>query len=230
MRGPFRILTALFGIVIVAFVAFSLYVFFAGGSGEPTRAVAAERVEPAEPHSVVYSAVSGLSEARFVIDEVLRGRDMTVVGVTDQVDGSVAVGFEPPGVEIGPFEINLRAVATDDEMRDRTIRSMILQTNRDEYEFALFQPTVVSGIPETISPGTVMDLEVTGELTIRDVTREVVFSLTLHITSEEEIRGEAQTVIAYRDFEIEIPYVGGNSIVESVADTVRLELEFVARP
>ncbi len=217
-------------VLILAFGAFSVYVYVTGGSAEPTREVAAERIQPAESLSIVYQAVPGDSEARFIIDEVLRGLDTTVVGVTDQLDGSVAVGFEPPGVEIGPFEINLRAIRTDDEMRDRTIRSMILETNRDEFEFSSFRPTVVQGVPDSISVGSRLELEVTGALTIRDVTREVPFTMVLEIVSEEEIRGLARANVLYRDFGIEVPYVGGSSIVQAVADTVRLELEFVARP
>lgn len=230
MTRPFRIFTTIAALAILAFAAFSLYVFFTGGSGEPTRQVEAERLEPVEPHSVVFGVVAGQSEARFVIDEILRGTDTTVTGITDQVDGSVAIGFEPPGVEIGPFEINLRSIATDDEMRDRTIRAMILQTNLDEYEFSTFRPTAVRGVPDSITPGMTLSLEVTGDLTIRNVTRSVEFDLKLEIISEEELRGTGSTVIAYGDFDIEVPYVGGNSIVAWVADEVRLELDFLARP
>lgn len=230
MKRVIKIVAVVVGVLVIAFGAFSIYVYVSGGSAEPTREVAAERIQPVEPHSVVFQAVPGKSEARFIIDEVLRGLDTTVVGVTDQLDGSVAVGFEPPGVEIGQFEINLRAIQTDDEMRDRTIRSMILETNRDEFEFSSFRPTAVRGVPESIAVGSRLELEVTGDLTIRDVTREVPFTMVLDIVSEEEIRGVAQTQVLYRDFGIEVPYVGGGSIVEAVADTVRLELEFVARP
>ena len=232
------------GTLVAIFAVFSLYVYIAGGSGEATREVQARRVQPqsaesaesagdegspaAEPPAV-YAAVPGRSEARFLIDEILRGSPNTVVGRTDQVDGSIALRRDPAFVEIGEFEINLRTIATDDEMRDRTIRSMILETNRDEYEFSSFVPTLVEGVPATISSGATVDLQVTGDLTVRDVTRSVTFAMEITLVSEEEIHGSARTSFTWDEFEISIPYVGGNSIVSAVDDTVIIEFDFVAR-
>jgi polyisoprenoid-binding protein YceI len=216
------------GVVGVVVVGSFAYIWFSGGSAEPSRETEADRVEPQQAESVVYEAVSGQSEARFIIEEVLRGEPNTVVGVTDQVDGSVSIQFEEPDVEIGQFVINVRTVQTDDEVRDRTIRSLILESNKDEFEFSTFEPTSIAGIPDSIAVGDSLDLEVTGDLTVRDVTRPVVFDMTLEVSSREEILGTANTAITWDDFDITIPYVGGDSIVASVGDEVRLELEFVA--
>lgn len=220
---------AVFGVLAVGFIGFFGYIWFSGGTGEPSREAEAEEVAPEEPDSVVYAAVSGESEARFIIEEVLRGEPNTVVGVTDQVDGSVALQFDPPDVEIGQFVINVRTIETDDEVRDRTIRSLILESNKDEFEFSTFEPNSIAGVPDSVEIGDTLDLEVTGDLTVRDVTREVVFDMTLDISSLEEIRGTASTTITWDNFDITIPYVGGDSIVASVGDEVRLELEFLAR-
>lgn len=221
------------GIVIVAvFVlaggGFFAYIWFSGGSGEPSAAAQAERIESQEPEQVVYEVVDARSEARFIIEEVLRGEPNTVVGRTDQIDGSIAVQFDPAMVEIGQFVINVRTVRTDDEVRDRTIRTLILESNKDEFEFSTFDPTAVTGVPEVIEIGDRLDLDVTGNLTVRDVTSEVTFDMTLTVQSEEEIAGTASTRILWEDFDISIPYVGGNSIVASVSDEVGLELEFAA--
>lgn len=235
------------GTLVAVFAVFSLYVYITGGSGEATREVQARRVQPQAAESAesaesagdegspavapptVYAAVPGMSEARFLIDEILRGSPNTVVGRTDQVDGSIALRRDPAFVEIGEFEINLRTIATDDEMRDRTIRSMILETNRDEYEFSSFVPARVEGVPATISSGDTVDLQVTGDLTVRDVTRSVTFAMEITLVSEEEIHGSARTSFTWDEFEISIPYVGGNSIVSAVDDTVIIEFDFVAR-
>ena len=227
--NPFvRVLLVLLVLIVVAGGAFFAYIWFTGGSGEPTGETQAQRVESTEPESVVYEAVSGESEARFYIDEVLRGQQNTVVGVTDQVDGSIALQFDPGAVDIGQFVINVRTVETDDEVRDRTIRTLILESSKDEFEFSTFQPTSVSGVPGTIAPGELLELEVTGDLTVRDVTRSVTFAMDLEVLSQEEIRGLASTTITWDQFEITIPYVGGDSIVASVEEEVRLELDFLA--
>ena len=250
-RTVIRLVGGVLAAVVVAFIALSAYIYVVGGSGEASREVQARRVEPdrqvgaestpegsqeygleesqqVQSRYIVYGAVAGQSEARFLIDEVLRGEPKTVVGRTDQIDGSIAVQFEPGRVEIGEFEINLRTIATDDEMRDRTIRGMILETNRDEFEFSTFVPTAVSGVPQTLTAGSSVDLIVTGDLTVRDVTRSVDFEMTLRVLSERRLEGFATTRFTWDEFEITIPYVGGDSIVNAVDDWVVIEMEFVA--
>lgn len=230
MKGKriLKIAGGLVALLILAFAAFSAYIWFSGGSGEPTAPAQAERTEPVDEASVLFEVVAGQSEAQFIIGEVLRGRQNTVVGSTDQIDGSLALAFGTGTVEIGQFVINLRNIATDDEMRDRTIRTMILETNRDEFEFSTFTPTSLSGVPASFGVGDTFEIAVTGDLTVRDVTAPVTFDMTLHIRSEERLEGTASTVILWDDFDISIPYVGGNSIVASVEDEVELRMEFVA--
>jgi polyisoprenoid-binding protein YceI len=228
MKGIVKTGIVIVAVLVVAGAGFFAYIWISGGSGEPSAAAQAERIEPQEPQQVVYEVVDARSEARFIIEEVLRGEPNTVVGRTDQIDGSIAVQFEPAMVEIGQFVINVRTIRTDDEVRDRTIRTLILESNKDEFEFSTFDPTAVTGVPEVIEVGDRLDLDVTGNLTVRGVTSEVTFDMTLNVQSEEEITGTASTTILWEDFDITIPYVGGNSIVASVSDEVGLELEFAA--
>lgn len=213
--------------VVIAVVLF-LYVWFTGGSGEPSREATAETVEPVEPESITYRVDRDRSEARFLIEEVLRGEPNTVVGRTSGIDGSIAVQLEPAAVEIGEFEINVRSIRTDDEVRDRSIRTLILESNRDEYEFSSFRPRRVEGVPEVITVGDTLDLDVTGDLTVRDVTTEVTFAMEVSVDSREEISGLATTTLRWDQLEISIPYVGGNSIVSAVEDELELQLEFLA--
>lgn len=229
MKGIVRAGIIIVAVLVVAGGAFFAYIWFSGGSGEASAAAQAERIEPQEPEQVVYEVVDARSEARFIIEEVLRGEPNTVVGRTEQIDGSIAVQFDPAMVEIGQFVINVRTIRTDDEVRDRTIRTLILESSKDEFEFSTFEPTTVTGTPEVIEVGDRLDLDVTGNLTVRDVTSEVTFDMTLNVQSEREITGTASTRILWEDFDISIPYVGGNSIVASVSDEVGLELEFDAR-
>ncbi len=220
---------AVVGAVVVLAAGFLGYIWFAGGSGEPSREVEAVRVESESPLSVTYDVDSSRSEARFLIDEVLRGRPNTVVGVTSEIAGSIALQFDPAEVEIGEFVINVRSIRTDDEVRDRTIRTMILESARDEYEFSTFRPTSIAGIPEVIAVGDKLDLEVTGDLTVRDVTTDTTFAMEIRVLTEEEIAGLARTTITWEELDITIPYVGGDSIVASVEESLDLEMEFVAQ-
>ncbi len=231
MRGKqvLKIILGLFALVVVAGIGFFAYVWFSGGTGEPSRDAQAMAVEPESAESVAYDVVRDESEARFVIDEVLRGQPNTVVGITNQIAGSVAIQENPGEVEIGEFVINVRTIRTDDEVRDRTIRTMILESSRDEFEFSSFRPTSIAGVPETIAPGDTLELAVSGDLTVRDVTTETTFDMSIRVDSADRISGLATTTVTWAELDITIPYVGGNSIVASVADSLDLELEFVAR-
>ena len=232
MKGILRLVLIVVAIVFAAAAAFLAYVWFTGGSGEPSSEVEAVSVQPQRADAVVYEVVSDRSEARFLIEEVLRGEQNTVVGITNQIDGSIAVDYATGEVEVGEFVINVRTIATDDEIRDRTIRTLILESNRDEYEFAIFTPTTDTTNFESVEVGEILRFDVTGNLTIRDVTSRVTFGMSVALDSEEAITGRAFTTISWDDFDITIPYVGGNSIVASVGDTVDLEMDFagVARP
>ena len=228
-KGVIKALLGVLILLVVAGAGFFAYIWFAGGTGEPSRETEAAQLEPRQPESIVYEVVDGESEARFIIEEVLRGEPNTVVGTTNGIDGSVAVEFQSNDIEIGEFVINVRTIETDDEVRDRTIRTLILESSKDQFEFSTFRPTQITGLPESVDVGDRLSLEVTGDLTVRDVTDSVTFDMNINIRSEREISGSASTTIRWEQFDITIPYVGGNSIVASVENQLDLEMGFVAR-
>jgi len=185
---------------------------------EPTSAPAAA----AAP--VIFELVQGESQARFIINEVLRGSPVTVVGSTDQVAAQIAIDAANPGAtQLGQVSVNARTLATDQDMRNRAIKNFILNT--DNYEFVTFQPTELVGLPEAVTVGESFTFQIVGDLTIRDVTKPVTFDVTVTPVSETRIEGLATTTFPYRDFGLSIP---DSPSVDTVADDVTLELEFVA--
>lgn len=174
--------------------------------------------------SAVYEIDPAQSEARFTINEVLRGTPTTVVGVTNNLGGQIALDLNNPGAaQIGTILVNARDLRTDNDFRNNAIANEILLTNN--YEFITFEPRSISGLPQTAEIGQTYDLQVTGDLTITDQTREVTFDTQVTPTSENELRGLATLEILYADYGLTIPFARS---VESVEDTVILELEFVA--
>ena len=223
-----RIALIVVGVIVLAVAGSFIYIWVSGGSGEPTREVEAEAVQPVDPQTAAYDVDRQQSEARFIINEVLRGRPNTVVGTTNQIAGSIAIQFDPAAVEIGEFVINVRSIRTDDEVRDRTIRGQILESARDEYEFSSFRPVEVANVPDVIAAGDTFEIDVIGDLTVRDVTTRTTFAMEISVESEDRISGLGRTTITWAELDITIPYVGGDSIVASVADSLDLELAFVA--
>lgn len=176
--------------------------------------------------SIVAQIVQSESEARFVIDEVLNNAPFTVVGTTDQVAGEIVVDpSNSSKTQVGTIQVNARTLATDSQFRDRAIKNQILST--DQYEMITFTPTEIVGLPKNGTVGQSYSFQIVGDLTIRDVTRQVTFEVTATPVSETRLEGTAQTTIAYADWGISIPQVRQ---VASVSDEVQLEIDFVAVP
>ena len=68
----------------------------------------------------LYRIVPEESEARFEIDEILRGEPTRVVGITDQVAGDIILDFaDAAASQVGVIRINARTLMTDEDRRDR---------------------------------------------------------------------------------------------------------------
>jgi polyisoprenoid-binding protein YceI len=191
-----------------------------------TDAPTAQSASAISAATIVAQIVSEESEARFIIDEVLNDAPKTVIGTTNQVAGELAVDpSDPTKSQVGIIQINARTLSTDSEFRNRAIKNQILQTN--EYEFITFTPKQIVGLPASGAVGQSYTFKIVGDLTIRDVTKEVTFDVTATPSSESRLEGTAQTTIRYADYGISIPQVRQ---VASVAEQVRLEIDFVAAP
>jgi polyisoprenoid-binding protein YceI len=166
------------------------------------------------------------SEARFIVDEVLFGNPNTVTGRTNEVSGEISISLaDPPQSKVGEISINARSLATDNRFRNRSVNRLILQSNRDEYQYITFTPTAIEGLPASVKVGDTFSFQIVGDLKIRDVVQPTTFDVTVTADSETQISGLAQTVVHRADFELKIPNVEG---VADVTEDVHLELEFVA--
>lgn len=165
------------------------------------------------------------SEARFIIDELLFGAPKTVIGTTSELSGELTVNAANPSAsEIGPIQVDANTFITDNNRRNGAIQRFILQTSR--YKFITFTPTAISGMPDAVSIGDEVSFDVSGDLTIRDITNPVSFTVTLQVVSESELQGVATTVIAREAYALTIPQVPS---VANVSEEVIVEFDFVAR-
>lgn len=164
------------------------------------------------------------SEARFLIGENLLGRETTAVGATQAVSGGLVLDLEDPStLAFEPFVVDVITLRTDERQRDGQIQNRILQTNRAGNGTVIFQPTTVTGLEFPLTPGATQSVQLSGDLTIKGVTRPAVFELELTVVSDTELTGTAATVVKLTDFELTVPRV---PLVARVDDEVRLELDF----
>lgn len=237
IRNPLAIIAAVVLVAIIALVAYVLRPTVA-----PSGEIAAVPIEIAtqipaltdsptatvEDEDIggqrVFEIQQSSSQVSFTIDEILRGVDTTVVGSTNQVAAQLLIDFEDPSAsQIGLVQVNARTLATDIENRNRAIRNQILDV--DEYEFISFEATALQGLPESIEIGQSYSITILGDLTIRDITNVVSFDASITIESDEQISGQAETVIQRSDYDLTIPQVLS---VAGVSEDVIVAIEFVA--
>lgn len=190
-------------------------------------AAAMEAMTPAsEP--VEFSIVAAESLASFTLEEDLRGVRTTVIGSTTEVGGRVVVDLANPSASsIGTILINARTLETDNSFRNRALRSQILKSARDEFEFIVFEPRALSNLSaDSAGVGDTINFDITGDLTVAGETRSVTFNAAVTLDSATQISGSASVNLLYADFGLAIPDVPS---VANVTDDVDLRFDFVAR-
>lgn len=198
----------------------------AEATSDAATAEATAQVSAPQGELVVFNLVADDSEVRFILNEVLRGSPNQVTGRTNQIAGQIAVDFSDPAQsQVGEIRISARSLATDNELRNRAIRGQILQSSQDQFEFISFKPTEISGLPASVTLGQSFDFQITGDMTIRDITAPVTFDVTVNPVSQTRLEGTATATVQRADYNLTIPNVPG---VADVDEAVRLEITFVA--
>ncbi|NDJ59623.1 MAG: YceI family protein [Chloroflexi bacterium] len=179
------------------------------------------------PERGLFRIVPAESEARYLIEETLLGNRITVVGSTQEVAGDVIVNFlSPAGSQLGTIAVNARTFQTDDARRDQAVRGRILLSAQDEFEFITFAPTALIALTgDPVAVGDTVEFEIAGDLTVREVTREVIFTASVTIATPERIEGLVTTEIFYPDFNL---VINAPPTISDIAQTIGLEVEFVA--
>jgi|YNPMSStandDraft_1061717.scaffolds.fasta_scaffold00280_18 polyisoprenoid-binding protein YceI len=178
--------------------------------------------------TVIYKIVPGESRVTYEVGETFinqNNRFAVAVGVTTEVRGEVYANLSnPPESSIGVIEVDISQFKSDSSRRDGVIRNQWLESAR--YPIARFEPLRVEGLPQSYSEATPYAFRVIGNLTVKDVTREVAFDITAQL-SGDTLTGTATTTLLMSDFG-----VGPISIlgVLNTEDEVKLTFDFVARP
>ena len=105
-----------------------------------------------------------------------------------------------------------------------TTRHTGLESNK--FPQATFKPTKIEGLPDTpYTDGQELTFKVTGDLTVRNVTKPVTFDAKGKIEGDT-FRGTARTQFNMTDFGFDPPDILG---VVSVEDGVTLTVRFTAQ-
>ena len=183
--------------------------------------------EPAQPPAAGGLAVFALGEgtlARYKVEEELANTGFYVAtGETTDVAGSIA--FDAAGAVVAEesrITVQAATLRTDSNRRDGYVRNRTLET--DTYPEVVFVPTAIDGLPESIADASGdIEFTITGDLTVKDQTREVTWNATANFGGDGAASGMASVEFTFEDFGMDKPRV---AIVLSVEDTIRLELDF----
>ncbi len=159
-------------------------------------------------------------EARYRVREELLGVGITdAVGTTKGVTGRVVLrGAEAQG----EFVVDLRELRSDQARRDNYLRQNTLQTDR--FPTATFRPKRVEGLPNPLPRQGRYPVRVVGDLTVRDLTQEVVWEG--EAVFGEEVRVSLKTEFPFERFRLVQPRV---PVVLGVENRIRLEVELILR-
>jgi polyisoprenoid-binding protein YceI len=149
------------------------------------------------------------STAGYRVDEVLNGTDVTVVGTTDQVTGSVTV--EGESVTAATIDVDVASIATDSENRDGYFRDDAMEASTyPTATFVLTQP-IDAGVP---ADGDVETVEATGDLTMHGVTKSVTVSLQAAL-SGDGVQVSGSVPVTFSDYGVEAPSFGFVQVEDS---------------
>lgn len=202
-----------------------------GGYMYLTRPVEPSTALPANPAAgsshMVLSVVAEESEVRYEIDEVLRGEPTHVVGVSNQIAGSVVLPFTPEeSFVINDIAINARTFKTDNASRDGAVARLILKSEDAANEFITLKNIRVGGFTGPLQNDKSFEFSAMGDLTISGVTKEQAFVVSGVYGSDGALRVTARATVLRSQFGLVIPTL---SFLADVKDEVVLTAELVLR-
>jgi polyisoprenoid-binding protein YceI len=193
-------------------------------------AAAAATVVPAPSSAAggtrTFSIDPAQSEASYEVQEQFLSRDLPnqAIGKTNAVTGQLQFSLDgKPSGKVTNVTVDLSKLTSDEGRRDNRIRQQWLESNK--YPNAVFTSTDAQGLPETYTEGQDVTFKLTGNMTIRDVTKPVTFDVIGKLVGDT-ITGSATTQIMMKDFGIDPPSVAG---MLTVKDGVTIKLNFTAK-
>lgn len=178
--------------------------------------------------AVIYRLVPGESVLQYEVGEVFLNQGNAfnmAVGRTPQVSGEISLDpAAPQNSSLGTITADISQFTSDSDRRDNAIRGRYLESSL--YPNVTFNATSIEGLPATYQQGEEITFNITGDLTIRDVTKPVTFEVKAML-SDNTLSGEAVTTILMSDFGFGPISIAG---ILNTEDQAKVTLAFVARP
>jgi polyisoprenoid-binding protein YceI len=192
---------------------------FAGSGGATNAAF----VESAPGEALRFVLAPTGNAVRYRVRERLVGRELPndAVGETKNITGAIAIDSSGKVIrEVSKFVVDAATFVSDNNRRDGYVRARLLET--EQHPEVVLIPTEVRGVSLPLPTSGARPIEVTGDLTVRGVTRPTTWKGTAQF-QDGRLTGSAATAFTFSDVQMEQPRV---RVLLSVADTIRLEMDF----
>lgn len=187
------------------------------------RATSAASVESAPGEALRFVLAPTGNAVRYRVRERLVGRELPndAVGETKSITGAIAIDSSGKVIrESSKFVVDAATFVSDNNRRDGYVRARLLET--EQHPQIVLIPTEVRGVSLPLPTSGTRPVEVTGDLTVRGVTRPTTWKGTAQF-QDGRLTGSAATGFTFNDIQMEQPRV---RVLLSVADTIRLEMDF----
>ena len=118
--------------------------------------------------------------------------------------------------------IGLAGLTSDEGRRDKYVRERLFDTSK--FPNADLAVSKAPGLPWPLPDSGEATFQLTGDLTLEDVSRPVTWDVTVQFDGGS-VTGRATTTVTFDQFEMSKPVFG---FILSVADEIRLELDITA--
>ncbi len=190
---------------------------------------ATQEAPPAQPVPTVrtFKIMPDQSEASYQVSEEFFNRPVGLVnaiGRTNAIEGEFQLNISGQQVQLtnNQFKVDLRTLTSDETRRDQRIRDQWLESNT--YPWAEFKATALEDFPAEVAEGQDISFKVTGDMTIREITRPQTFDVTARLDGST-FSGVAVANLLMQDYGFEPPSILG---ILKVTDGVTVTVKFVA--
>jgi len=199
----------------------------ATGSGAPVTGIHTFVIVPAQSTASYHASELFLPDALERLG--IRAGKAEAVGTTQAIEGQFELDPEQPGATLpgrNTFTVRLNTLTSNQKKRDDYIRQIRDDgPSFDKYPDATFKATAIEGQSAASASGRELTLKLTGDLRVRDISRQVVFDVKAQLAGDT-LAGMATTHLLLSDFgigPIDFPPL------LKVDDPIEVEVQFTAR-
>lgn len=171
-----------------------------------------------------FELVSGQSTASYKLREQLANVSLPndAIGKTQAVTGSIVLLADGTvDAANSKITVDVTGLQTDQAMRDNYVRRNVLETSK--YPNVTFVPNKVEGLPSPLPASGQVNFKLSGDLTIKDVTKPVTWDVSGNVKGDQAT-GTAAVTFKFEDFNLNQPSV---PVVLSIEDHITLQLDLV---